>query len=142
MHLSQRSPQHGRGLRGCARCSAALREDFRCSATLREDVGYLAALREGCPGVRACSAALPREVCDRFVFAFAFFRCFCFFLPGCSSSDLLRLHVEETHFPFHGGRFVSLLCSTAQLHRSLEATMACARGLSSSDNGHDSHGKC
>ena len=64
------------------------------------------------------------------------------FLPGFSSSDLLRLHVEETQFPFHGGRFVSLLCSTAQLHRSLEATMACARGLSSSDNGHESHGKC
>ena len=77
-----------------------------------------------------------------FRFCFRIFSLLLFFLPGCSSSDLLRLHVEETRFPFHGGRFVSLLCSTAQLHRSLEATMACARGLSSSDNGHESHGKC
>ena len=35
-----------------------------------------------------------------FFFAFAFFLCF---LLGCSSSDLLWLHVQETKFTFHPG---------------------------------------
>ena len=80
VHLSQRSPQHGRARR-------------------------FAALRAACPAPRACSAALPREVGDRFVCASAL--CirvlFCVsVVPGCSSSDLLWLHVQETPVPIHG----------------------------------------
>ena len=63
---------------------------------------------------------------------------FLFFVPGCSSGDLLWFHIQETQVPFHSGeRYGSLLCSTAQLHIWLEVSMDRTYGFRSSGNGNN-----
>ena len=65
-----------------------------------------------------------------------------FFLPGCSSGDLLWFHIEETQVPFHSGeRFGSLLYSTAQLQIWLEVSMDRTYGLRSNGNGNNCQGR-